>query len=89
MTAADSRYGSSRGVPRSEDDPLLRGRGRFTDDLKPAGHASAAFLRSPLGHAAIRGIDAAAAAKMAGVLAVITGAELAREGLGAIRKSVV
>ncbi|MDA1116410.1 MAG: xanthine dehydrogenase family protein molybdopterin-binding subunit [Proteobacteria bacterium] len=83
------RFGSSRGAPRSEDDPLLRGRGRFTDDLKPAGHASAAFLRSPLGHAAIRGIDADAAAKMPGVLAVITGAELAGEGLGAIPAAVL
>ena len=76
------RFGSSE--PRSEDDPLLTGRGRFTDDLKTAQHARAAFVRSPHGHAAIRGVDAKAASKMPGVLAVITGAELVRAGLGTI-----
>jgi aerobic carbon-monoxide dehydrogenase large subunit len=87
MAALDARFGSS--PPRSEDDPLLAGRGRFTDDLRPAGHACAAFLRSPLGHAAIRGVDAAAALKMPGVLAVITGADLDRAGLGDIPPAVL
>jgi len=89
MSQDDLRFGSSRGAPRSEDDPLLAGRGRFTDDLKSASHARAAFLRSPLGHARIRRVDAATAAKMPGVLAVLTGAELAREGLGAIPAAVL
>ena len=89
MSATDLRFGSSRDAPRSEDDPLLAGRGRFTDDLKSASHARAAFVRSPLGHAAIRGIDVGAAAQMPGVLAVLTGAELAREGLGAIPAGVL
>ena len=57
MNETDLRFGSSRGAPRSEDDPLLAGRGRFTDDLKSASHARAAFVRSPLGHAAIRGAE--------------------------------
>lgn len=89
MSETDLRFGSSRGAPRSEDDPLLAGRGRFTDDLKSASHARAAFVRSPLGHAAIRGVDSADAAKMPGVHAVITGAELVREGLGAIPAGVL
>jgi len=89
MADEHQRFGSSRGAPRSEDDPLLAGRGRFTDDLKSASHARAAFLRSPLGHARIRRVDAATAAKMPGVLAVLTGAELAREGLGAIPAAVL
>jgi carbon-monoxide dehydrogenase large subunit len=89
MSATDLRFGSSRGAPRSEDDPLLAGRGRFTDDLKSASHARAAFVRSPLGHAKIRAIDAKDAAQMPGVLAVLTGAELAREGLGAIPPGVL
>jgi carbon-monoxide dehydrogenase large subunit len=46
-------------------------------------------VRSPLGHAAIRGVDSADAAKMPGVHAVITGAELVREGLGAIPAGVL
>jgi carbon-monoxide dehydrogenase large subunit len=89
MVNEHPRFGSSRDAPRSEDDPLLAGRGRFTDDLKSASHARAVFVRSPLGHAAIRGVDAAAAAKMPGVLAVITGAELVSEGLGAIPPGVL
>lgn len=89
MSPTDLRFGSSRAAPRSEDDPLLAGRGRFTDDLKSANHARAVFVRSPMGHAAIRGVDAAAAAKMPGVLAVITGAQLAIDGLGAIPPGVL
>lgn len=83
------RFGSGRGLPRSEDEPLLTGRGRFTDDLRAPGLAHAAFLRSPHGHAVIRGVDTAAAEAMPGVLAVVSGAALAREGLGAIPPAVV
>ncbi len=89
MADEQQRFGSSRGAPRSEDDPLLSGRGRFTDDLKTQGHARAAFVRSAMGHAKLRGVDAKAAAKMPGVLAVLTGADLAREGLGAIPPGVL
>jgi carbon-monoxide dehydrogenase large subunit len=84
MSDTDLRFG--RGAPRSEDEPLLAGRGRFTDDLAPAGSARAAFVRSPHGHAWIRGIDTKDAAGMPGVLAVITGAELS---LGAIPPGVL
>lgn len=81
------RFGSS--PPRSEDDPLLAGRGRYTDDLRPAGCAMAAFVRSPHGHAEIRTVDAAEAMKMPGVLAVITAADIAQAGLGAIPPAVL
>lgn len=86
MTDDHQRFGSSRGAPRSEDDPLLAGRGRFTDDLKTAQHARAAFVRSPMGHATIRAVDAKAAARMPGVLAILAGADLA---LGAIPPGVL
>ena len=89
MTSTDLRYGSNRGVPRSEDEPLLAGRGRFTDDLRPADAAAAVFVRSPYGHAAIRALDTAAALKLPGVLAVITGADLAGAGMGPIPPSVL
>ena len=82
--ATDTRFGSSRGVPRSEDDPLVSGHGRFTDDIAPPGHVHAAFVRSPMGHAAIRAVATSTAERMPGVLAVITGAELARAGIGSI-----
>jgi 2-furoyl-CoA dehydrogenase large subunit len=64
-------------VERVEDGPLLTGRGRFIDDLgvRP-GTLHAAILRSPHAHAKIRAIDAAAARKVPGVAAVITGTEV-------------
>ena len=89
MTSTDLRYGSNRGVPRSEDEPLLAGRGRFTDDLRPADAAAAVFVRSPYGHAAIRALDTVAALKLPGVLAVITGADLAGAGMGPIPPAVL
>ncbi|MBL6951254.1 MAG: molybdopterin-dependent oxidoreductase [Alphaproteobacteria bacterium] len=65
-------------MQRVEDPTLLRGLARFADDLPTPPHAChAAFLRSPLAHGEIRAVDTAAAKAMPGVLAVITGAELA------------
>ena len=64
-------------VLRLEDGPLLRGSGRFVDDLKFAGMLEAAFVRSPHAHAAIRGIDAGTARHLSGVLAIFTHADLA------------
>jgi len=83
------RFGSGREALRSEDDPLLLGRARFTDDIELPGQAFAAFARAQLAHGDIRGIDASRARAMPGVLAVYTGADLAREGLGAIPPAVV
>ncbi len=66
-----------KSVLRLEDGPLIRGHGRFVDDLKFAGMLEAAFVRSPHAHAGIRGIDAAAARRLAGVHAVFAHADLA------------
>ena len=71
-------------VRRKEDLRLLTGRGRFSDDLNLPGQAYAAVLRSPYAHARIVSIDASAARRMHGVLAVYTGADLAAAGLGPI-----
>jgi aerobic carbon-monoxide dehydrogenase large subunit len=66
-------------VPRREDDRLLRGQGMFLDDIaEPAGTLFAAFVRSPYPHAAIRSIDKSAAEALPGVVAVITGKEIAQ-----------
>ena len=62
---------------RVEDEALLRGQGRFGDDVKPEGALSACFLRSPHGFARIERIDTAAAKAAPGVVAVLTGADLA------------
>src|ERR1051325_9432957 len=70
-----------RPLPRVEDDRFLTGRGRYTDDQSYAGAAWCAFVRSPHAHARVVRIDAARAARMAGVLAVLTGEHYAADGL--------
>ncbi len=62
--AAMSKYGIGQAVSRFEDPRLLRGNGRYQDDVNLPGQAHAVFLRSPHAHARINGIDAAAAAAM-------------------------
>ena len=62
---------------RIEDDALLRGAGRFGDDVKPAGALAAFFVRSPHAFATIEAIDVAAAKSAPGVVAVLTAADLA------------
>ncbi|HKF99342.1 MAG TPA: xanthine dehydrogenase family protein molybdopterin-binding subunit [Xanthobacteraceae bacterium] len=64
-------------VPRLEDEPLLRGRGRFVDDIVVPGVLHAAFVRSPHPHALIRAIDKAAALALPGVHAVLALDDLA------------
>lgn len=69
---------------RKEDDRLVRGRGRFTDDFSLDGQAHAVIVRSPHAHARIVGCDTATAVAAPGVLAVLTGADCAADGLGPI-----
>ncbi|MCB1391318.1 MAG: xanthine dehydrogenase family protein molybdopterin-binding subunit [Rhodobacteraceae bacterium] len=71
-------------LPRREDPPLLRGEGRYADDLPLPGAAFAVFARSPHAHARIVGIDTEAARQVTGVLAVLTGADLRAAGIGPI-----
>jgi len=59
-------------VARLEDPALLRGEGRYVDDIRLPGMLHAAFVRSPHAHAAIRGIDKGAALALEGVKAVLT-----------------
>ena len=73
---------------RREDEPLLTGRGRFTDDVNIPGQAYAAFARAPVAHAEIRGVDVTRAHAMPGVIAVLTGRDLVADGLGAIPPAV-
>ncbi len=67
-------------VRRKEDQRLLTGKGRFTDDFSLDGQAYAAMVRSPHPHARIKRIDTAAAKAMPGVLGVFTGADCAPTG---------
>src|SRR5438128_5583034 len=64
-------------LPRVEDGPLVRGQGRFIDDLTFPHLLEAAFVRSPHAHAAIRAIDANAARRLPRVHAVFALADLA------------
>jgi len=77
-------FGIGQPVRRREDFRLLTGAGRYSDDVNLPGQAYAVILRSPHGHARIRGIDAAAARAVPGVIAVLTGAEAAADGLRAL-----
>src|SRR5437868_683420 len=69
-----------RPLPRLEDLRLVRGQGRYTDDVSIAGQAFAVFVRSPHAHARMVSIDTAAARSLAGVLAVLTGADYVADG---------
>ena len=71
-------------VRRKEDQRFITGRGHYTDDISRPGQSWAYFLRSPHAHARIKGIDGAAAVAMPGVLAVLTGADLAGDKIGSL-----
>ena len=71
-----------RPVRRLEDARLLRGAARFSDDLDRTGHLHAVFLRSERAHARVLRLDATRARQAAGVVAVLTAADLAAQGLG-------
>ena len=64
-------------VKRREDPRLLRGRGRYVADIRPAGTVHMAIVRSPHAHARIVGVDASRALATPGVLAVLTWDDIA------------
>lgn len=68
-----------KSVPRKEEERLLRGLGKFADDIKLRDMAYLRFVRSPYAHAKIVSIDTTAAEKIPGVLCVLTGAEVAAQ----------
>jgi carbon-monoxide dehydrogenase large subunit len=72
----------TRHQPRLEDEPLLRGLGRYAADAPMAGQAYACFVRSPHAFADIRSIDVAAAKAAADVLAVLTAADMEEAKIG-------
>ncbi len=71
-------------VRRKEDFRFITGQGRYTDDIERPGQAHAYFLRSPHAHANIRSIDVSAARAMPGVVGVLTGEDLAKDGVGGL-----
>ena len=81
----DAKYAIGQPVLRTEDPVLVRGEGRFTDDVSVAGQAYAVMVRSRHAHGTIKKIDTEAARKMKGVLGVYTGADLAAAGYGTLK----
>ena len=79
------RIGIGQAVPRVEDPRLLKGAGRYVDDVVLPRQAFACVLRSPHAHAAIRSIDASAAKAAPGVLLVLTGEDAPVRELGTQR----
>jgi carbon-monoxide dehydrogenase large subunit len=76
-----------RPMPRLEDLRLVRGAGRYSDDVSLPDQVYAAFLRAPHAHAAIKRVEVANARTMPGVLAVLTGADYIADGLkGALQR---
>ncbi|TAI64987.1 xanthine dehydrogenase family protein molybdopterin-binding subunit [Bradyrhizobium sp. Leo170] len=71
------KYGVGQPVRRKEDDTLVRGKGKYTDDFSLPGQAYCWMVRSSHAHGVIKGIDTSAARAMPGVLGVWTGVDLA------------
>jgi CO/xanthine dehydrogenase Mo-binding subunit len=68
-----------KGLPRKEDARLLRGRGKFIDDIRLHNMLYLKFVRSPFAHARILSVDTSAAEALPGVICTLTGAEIAAQ----------
>ncbi len=84
MSATGSATGIGAAVKRKEDKRFLTGQGTYTDDIARPGQVYAYILRSPHAHARITRIDTADAAAAPGVVAVFTGADMAKDAVGSI-----
>src|SRR5437764_717482 len=79
---AETGVGAS--VKRKEDQRFITGKGQYTDDINRPGQTWAVFVRSPHAHATLKSIDAAAALASPGCLAVLTGADIAKDKIGGL-----
>lgn len=77
MTAERPGGWVGRPLRRREDEAILRGRAAYVDNLAPPGTVHMVTVRSPLAHARLLAVEVAAAQRAPGVLAVLTGADLA------------
>ncbi len=78
------RFGAGKPIKRLEDQRLLTGKGAFIDDKPEDGALWLYLLRSPHAHAKIIAIDTAEAAKLPGVTAIYTGADLVKDNIGTL-----
>ena len=79
-----NRFGIGQPVRRVEDQRFLTGRSRYVDDIQLPHMLHGAVVMSPHAHARIRGIDASEALKLPGVVCVLTGEDIKKDGLGGI-----
>jgi len=82
---APGKYSVGQSVPRNEDPKLLRGEGRYTDDINLPGQAYCVVVRSRYAHGVISAIETDEARAMPGVLGVWTGKDLDAAGYGAFK----
>ena len=82
------KFGIGQSVKRFEDVRLMKGGGRYQSDVAVPGETHAVVVRSIHAHARITRIDTARALAAPGVLAVLTGADVARDGLGTMRMTL-
>jgi carbon-monoxide dehydrogenase large subunit len=82
------QFGIGQPLKRFEDRRLLRGGGRYNDDVNLPGQVHAVIVRSIHAHARLAALDAAAARSAPGVVAVFTGADLAQDMLGTMRMTL-
>jgi carbon-monoxide dehydrogenase large subunit len=76
------KFGVGQPVTRKEDPTLLRGEGRYTDDINLPGQAHAVMVRSRNAHGLLKGIDTSEAKRMPGVLMILAAADLDEAGFG-------
>lgn len=79
-----SEWGIGKPVRRREDDRFIRGRGQYTDDINRPNQTHAVFVRSPHAHALIRSIVLEEANAAPGVVAILTGKDVAEDGLAGL-----
>ena len=79
-----SESGMGASVLRKEDHRFITGAGQYVDDINRPNQVYAYIVRSPVAHAAIKSVDAAEALALPGVAAVLTGADMAADGIGGL-----
>ena len=79
MSSKDTKNWVGQALPRKEENRLLRGRGKFADDIKLRQMLYLRFVRSPFAHAKILSVDVSTAEALPGVACVLTGAEVAAQ----------
>ena len=84
-TLDSMKFAIGQPVPRNEDPTLLKGEGRYSDDVNMSNQAWCVMVRSQVAHGIIKGIDTEKARKMPGILGIWTGSDLNAAGYGPLK----